>query len=212
VDLVRPDQLVEAARGGRGLSGRTLRQLALGAAGAALFGLALGAFGLSAPQMLASGIKAPLLLVGAGALCFPTFYALQLLRATRPVGLAEAFALQSAAAAAAGAVWGGFALPLAFLVSTTYHYRLTQSLALLVGALGGLAGARRLEHLYRSLGDEQLRAHLTVILPWALLYSAVGAQLAWMMRPFIGSPELPFQLFRPLEGSMFSAIVRILFG
>jgi hypothetical protein len=209
-DLARPERLAHTIRQGGRLTGRAARHLALGAIGAALFGLALGSFGLSPPQMLASALKSPLLLVGAGALCFPTFYALQLLRAAEPMPLAAAFALQAAAAAAAGAVWGGFALPLAFLVTTTHHYQLSQSMALIVGALGGLSGARRLGQLYRAACDDRPLKSLTVTVPWAILYSAVGAQLAWMMRPFIGSPELGFQLLRPIEGNMFSAIVRIL--
>jgi hypothetical protein len=212
VDLARPDRMAEAIRDGRpGLVRRAARQLALGAAGAALFGLALGTFGLTAPQMLAATIKAPLLLLGTGALCFPTFYALQLLRAARPLAPIGAFTVQAAAAAAAGAVWGGLSLPLAFLVATTHHYKLTQLLALLVGALGGLAGARRLSQLYRASSDDRPFHRLAVTVPWAILYSAVGAQLAWMLRPFIGSPELGFQLFRPLEGNMFTTIVRVLF-
>jgi hypothetical protein len=212
-DLARPGDLVAAIDRREALGPRTARQLAVGIAGAALFGLALGSFGFSWPQMISGAIKAPLLLLATGALCLPSFYALQLLRAAKPASLSAATAMQAAAAAAAGAVWGGLSLPLAFLVVTTRHYHLSQFLALLVGALGGIGGLRRLTQLYRNAcdaGDERLLHRFAVTLPWALLYSAVGAQLAWMLRPFIGSPELAFQIFRPLEGNMFSAILRIL--
>jgi hypothetical protein len=35
-----------------------------------------------------------------------------------------------------------------------------------------------------------------------LLYGLVGMQLAWSMRPFIGSPSLEFALFRGMGGNL----------
>jgi len=40
------------------------------------------------------------------------------------------------------------------------------------------------------------------------LYGIVGAQMAWLMRPFIGVPNLPFQIFRPVEGNFFVAVLK----
>jgi len=31
---------------------------------------------------------------------------------------------------------------------------------------------------------------------WVVLYALVGAQMGWILRPFIGAPDLPFVLFR----------------
>ncbi|MFG1925849.1 hypothetical protein [Cryptosporangium sp. NPDC048952] len=42
---------------------------------------------------------------------------------------------------------------------------------------------------------------------WALLFGAVGAQLAWTLRPFIGEPNHSFQLFRDIEGSFYSNVL-----
>ena len=209
-DLARPSDLVDAIDRHEALGQRTARQLAVGLVGAALFGLALGSFGFSWPQMIAAALKAPLLLLATGALCLPSFYALQLLLAKKLASPAASIAMQASASAAAGAVWGGLSLPLAFLVVTTRSYHLSQFLALVVGVLGGIGGLRRLIQLYREACDARPLQSLAVTLPWAFLYSAVGAQLAWMLRPFIGSPELAFQIFRPLEGNMFSAILRLL--
>ncbi len=41
---------------------------------------------------------------------------------------------------------------------------------------------------------------------WILVFGAVGAQMAWVLRPFIGSPSLPFEWFRAREGSFFEAV------
>jgi hypothetical protein len=41
-----------------------------------------------------------------------------------------------------------------------------------------------------------------LLLPYCVLYGLVGAQLAWSLRPFIGSPGLEFELFRPMGGNL----------
>jgi hypothetical protein len=45
---------------------------------------------------------------------------------------------------------------------------------------------------------------------WVLIYAVVGAQMGWILRPFVGSPELPFVLFRNRESNFFEAIARTL--
>ncbi len=45
--------------------------------------------------------------------------------------------------------------------------------------------------------------------------TAVGAQMAWILRPFIGTPDLPFTLFRDRESNFFLGVtesIRQLFG
>lgn len=43
---------------------------------------------------------------------------------------------------------------------------------------------------------------------WVLLYGFVGTQLGWTLRPFFGSPNKPFELFRSLEGNFYVNIVQ----
>jgi len=38
---------------------------------------------------------------------------------------------------------------------------------------------------------------------WVVIYALVGAQMGWILRPFIGSPEIPFQWFRDREANIF---------
>jgi hypothetical protein len=49
-----------------------------------------------------------------------------------------------------------------------------------------------------------------VLRTWCLVYGAVGAQMGWLLRPFLGSPDLPFTLFRPREDNFFLGVVRAL--
>jgi hypothetical protein len=45
---------------------------------------------------------------------------------------------------------------------------------------------------------------------WTVIYGIVGAQMAWILRPFVGTPDLPFSLFRPRESNGFMAVLRAL--
>jgi hypothetical protein len=38
---------------------------------------------------------------------------------------------------------------------------------------------------------------------WVVIYALVGAQMGWILRPFIGAPEMPFQWFRHREANIF---------
>jgi hypothetical protein len=49
-----------------------------------------------------------------------------------------------------------------------------------------------------------------VFVIWVILYGAVGAQMGWILRPFIGSPSEDFTFFRPRTSNFFSAFFRSL--
>ena len=53
------------------------------------------------------------------------------------------------------------------------------------------------------------RARL-IFFAWSIIYGAVGAQMGWILRPFIGSPDLPFEPFRIRESNFFEAFFRSL--
>jgi hypothetical protein len=200
----------ERIRGARGLDRWLTSSLLWSFAGAAAFGAALGTYGHSAAQLALAAVKLPVLLLGTAALCFPTFHVLQRLRSPRPLNASQSLALQGNALAAVGGVWGSCAPPLGFLVATCQDYRLAQFLALAVGTAGGLAGLRRMIGAHRRLtAPQDVRPRSLFLLPWGLLFAVVGGQLAWILRPFIGSPSLGFQLLRPLEGSMFGYLLHL---
>ena len=47
----------------------------------------------------------------------------------------------------------------------------------------------------------------TVFRVWVMVFGLVGAQMAWVLRPFLGSPERAFSWFRPRESNFFEAIL-----
>jgi hypothetical protein len=45
---------------------------------------------------------------------------------------------------------------------------------------------------------------------WMLVFALVGAQMSWVLRPFIGSPDMPFTWFREQESNFFVAVLKAL--
>ncbi len=52
----------------------------------------------------------------------------------------------------------------------------------------------------------------TVFRIWIVLFGLVGAQMGWVLRPFIGSPDTPFAWFRARESNFFESVFRTLGG
>jgi hypothetical protein len=50
----------------------------------------------------------------------------------------------------------------------------------------------------------------TVFKLWVIVFALVGAQMGWVLRPFIGNPDLPFVWFRGRESNFFQAVLRTL--
>jgi len=49
-----------------------------------------------------------------------------------------------------------------------------------------------------------------VVRVWLVAFALVGAQMSWVLRPFIGSPQLDFTWFRPRQSSFFEAVLKSL--
>ena len=78
-------------------------------------------------------------------------------------------------------------------------------------AYAGVLGNRRLFRLVERVSGDRATA-LRVMLSWLAGNLLLGAQLAWVMRPFIGSPHIPVQFLRdePLRGNFYEAVFRAL--
>lgn len=60
---------------------------------------------------------------------------------------------------------------------------------------------------HRTLVADQARRLLGV---WSVVYGVVGAQMGWLLRPFLGSPDAPFAWFRAREDNFLVALLRTL--
>jgi hypothetical protein len=182
-------------------SARTLlRLLVCVAAFAFMYGAAMGLFrGMTgqsqwALQMLYSAIKAPLLLVGSFAVSLPTFFVLSTL-----FGLRHDFARAVRALVAAQA---GLTITLASLAPLTmlcYASTTNYNQALLFNgamfAIASIAGQWILRAHFRPL-IERNRRHRQLLIAWGIAYVFVAIQLAWLLRPFIGSRGMEVTFLR----------------
>ena len=78
-------------------------------------------------------------------------------------------------------------------------------------ALAGVTANRWLLSLLREMSGRASTAR-TVLFSWLAGNLFLGAQLAWNLRPFIGSPRLAVQFLRddPLHGNFYEAVWRAL--
>jgi len=65
---------------------------------------------------------------------------------------------------------------------------------------------RSLSPLERQRIEEADRSARVVFRCWVILFGLVGAQMSWILRPFIGRPGLPFVWFRGRESNFFVTV------
>lgn len=180
-----------------------LESLVIALAGSVLFGAWTGLYAMTFVQFLASAIKAPLLLLGTTAVCFPTFFMVQYVLAPRALSLRAATLLQASTVAVIGGTWSVVALPCSLFLANSENYAAAKWLVALVAAFGGLLGMLWFARGFRNATSSATRkGGFALLLPYCLLYGLVGMQLAWSLRPFIGSPSLGFTLFRSMGGNL----------
>jgi hypothetical protein len=166
-----------------------------------LYGVAMGSFrGLVAQsqwsqQIVYSAIKVPLLLTATFVISLPSFYVLNSL-----LGLRGDFGSAVRALVAAQA---GLAIVLASLApftllwyasSTNYSHALVFNGCMF--AIASFSAQWLVRQYYRPLVERNPR-HRKVLWGWLAVYTLVGIQMAWLLRPFIGSPSLPVTFLRP---------------
>ncbi len=58
-----------------------------------------------------------------------------------------------------------------------------------------------------AIDGHMLGRHVKMVFRcWVIVFSLVGAQMGWVLRPFIGTPDQPFQWFRQRESNFFESI------
>ncbi len=165
---------------------------------AAAYGALMGSFQFDGlPRLLQvfySAVKMPLLLLATSALCLPGFFVLTTIMGLRD-DLRES--LQALLAGQAGLSIALAALgPLTrfwYFSTTSYRAALLFNAAMLV--IATLAGHVVCRRYYRVLIDRNPN-HRVMMYAWVALYSFVGIQMGWTMRPFIGAPGLGVTFFR----------------
>lgn len=145
-------------------------------------------------QVVYSALKVPLLLQVTFMLSWPSFFVFNTLS-----GLRADFG-QAIRALAAGQA--GLTMMLASLAPVTLLWNASvedhQETVLFNALLFGVAtvgGQILLRRYYRPLIARNGR-HRRLLLLWGILYTFVGIQMGWVLRPFVGDPDKPVRFFR----------------
>jgi hypothetical protein len=199
---------------GEGAASETRPLVAVVVAAGSLYGAFMGTYACDSFErlrmVLFAAVKVPLLIFATTGVCLPGFFVFNTV-----AGLRGSFA-RAMRAIVAGQAGTAMALAsLAPVVRFIYASGVTHRWALIANSalftLATLAGQGVLGRHYRVLIEEH-PAHRLMLRLWLGLYAFVGMQMGWMLRPFVGAPDIPVTFFRdePFSNA-YVAIARLFF-
>jgi hypothetical protein len=168
--------------------------VAFGCAYGALMGTFGGVTGDRLWMVLFAALKVPLLLVITFLVCIPSFFVLNTLFGVRE-DFAEAFNGLVATQAALTILLFSLAPYTLLWYASVADYGAALLFNAFIFGSASVAAQLLLRRYYRPLVARNPR-HRALMRLWIILFAFVGIQTAWILRPFVGSPDLPPQFFR----------------
>lgn len=145
-------------------------------------------------QIIFSALKVPLLLTVTFAIGLPSFFVLNSL-----FGLRDDFgeALRALLAAQAGltVILASLAPYTALWYISFSDYQSAILFNAFLFAVASFSAQWLLRRHYIRLIARN-RRHRLLLRTWLVVYAFVGIQMGWVLRPFVGAPEMPVQFFR----------------
>jgi hypothetical protein len=175
----------------------------------AIYGLIIGASN-SWMQSLLSAIKLPALYLLTLIICFPTLYFFNVMFGSKRT-FEQYLTLLMTTMALISILLFGFAPVTLFFLLSTNDYSFFPLLNIAIMALTGVLGIQFFYQGMELLSEEDAEGkqiRLNILRFWLGLYAFVGTQLGWTLRPFFGSPGIPFQLFRDREGNFYVSVLQ----
>jgi hypothetical protein len=187
-------------------------------------------------QILADAVKVPLLFLLTLAVAFPSLYVFSALADSR-LRLGETLRLLLASIVVDLALLASFGPVTGFFTLSTDSYAFMVVLNVAFFAVAGFAGLGFLQKAlnvvfagppraapretaaseagpvdpapaaFRRPELRQVASPRRIFTTWTVIYAVVGAQMGWILRPFIGAPRIEFSLFRQREGNVFEALL-----
>ncbi len=178
----------------------------------ALYGAVMGSSN-SIQQAVSSAVKLPILFLITLLICLPTLYFFNLLFGSR-LTLAQTLALVLTAITTTAVLTLSFAPIAIFFWLTAPNYAFFLLLNVIVLSLTGVCG---LVFLVRGMTiaqqEESQRPGCSPVLwGWIAIYSFVGTQMAWTLRPFFGAPDLPFRFIGAPGGNFYVSVANLIWN
>lgn len=169
-----------------------------------IYGLGLGFFA-AGWQIPAAGMKMPTLIMVSLLICLPALFTFNVILGSK-LSFLQCTAVLSMAAYLTATILASFApILLFFAISAGGHDFIT----LLNVAMCSIAGTFGVMWIWRAMTNLAERSgrepNLAILRIWILIYGFVGAQMSWILRPFVGDPEA-FALFRKIQSNFFEAV------
>jgi hypothetical protein len=174
-----------------------------------LYGIIMGSYN-GFLQSMVTGIKLPCLIFLSLLICFPALFVIQFM-----IGSTMTLRQMANIILSGFLVFSTIALSFApiviFFMVTSSNYAFLKLLHVTIFTfsgiftiktiLGGLTFSCEKKNVYPKLG-------MTIFKIWIIIFAFVSSQLAWNLRPFVGSRDLPFELFRQRESNFYIAVIQ----
>lgn len=173
-----------------------------------IYGVVMGSYN-GFQQSIVTGIKIPCLIMLSLLICFPALYVIQYM-----IGSTMTLYQMANIILSGFVVFSTIALSFApiviFFMITSDNYAFLKLLHVTIFTFSGvftiktiikgLAFSCEKKNIYPKQG-------MTIFKIWVIIFAFVSSQLAWNLRPFVGSRDLPFELFRARESNFYVAVI-----
>ncbi|MDF5710487.1 MAG: actin-binding WH2 domain-containing protein [Nostoc sp. S4] len=200
---------LEEVRQGVRLPNKIISLLVCSSLFLAIYGAIIGAYH-SWMQALSSAIKLPALYLITLLICIPTLYFANIIFGSKRT-FGQHLALVLTAVSVTSVLLFSFAPITLFFLITTNNYQFLILLNVFIFALTGFIGISSLYQatsLVLEQDNEGSKTRQKILQFWLFLYAFVGSQLGWTLRPFFGTPDSVFQLFREREGNFYLSVIQ----
>jgi hypothetical protein len=174
-----------------------------------LYGIIMGSYN-GVLQSIVTGIKVPCLIILSLLICFPALYVIQTV-----IGSTMSIFQMVNVIFSGFFVFSTIALSFApiviFFMITSNSYAFLKLLHVVIFSFSGIFAVKTIvngltylcekKNIYPKLG-------MSIFRIWVIILAFVSSQLAWNLRPFVGSRDLPYELFRPHEGNFYIAVIQ----
>jgi hypothetical protein len=174
-----------------------------------VYGIVMGSYN-GFLQCIVTGIKLPCLIFLSLLVCFPALFVIQYM-----IGSTLTLFQMSNIILSGFFVFSSIALSFApiviFFMITGDNYSFIKLLHVAIFAFSGIFAIKTItsglsyscekKNIYPKLG-------MKIFKMWVIILAFVSSQLAWNLRPFIGSRDLPFELFRERGSNFYVAVIQ----
>jgi len=173
-----------------------------------LYGIIMGSYN-GALQSLVTGIKIPCLILLSLIICFPALYVVQSMIGST-MNIWQMGNIIFAGFFVFSTIALSFAPIVIFFMITSDSYSFLKLLHVSIFTFSGIFAVKTIinglkyscetKNIYPKLG-------MNIFKIWVFILAFVSSQLAWNLRPFVGSREMSFELFRKHEGNFYVAVI-----